>query len=291
VIETVKKPPLIIIGAARSGTNIVRDTLVHISGWKTWDCDEINLIWRHGNIHHPHDFFGAEQARPNVKKYIHRAFESFEKQSGAQVIIEKTCANSMRIPFIKEIFPQARFLYITRDGRDVALSAAKRWTAAVEMDYLLKKLKYVPKGDIPFYGLKFLKNRIHQVKSKEKRQAIWGPIFPGMPDWAKANPLIDVCSKQWAESVNEADKAFVDMPTAQWYKIKYENFVTDPKAVLSDIINWYDPSINNSAFEKAVKNIHVNSLYGWKRKRESFTPQALAILSPILERHGYAPSA
>ena len=193
--ETDFQSPLIIIGAARSGTNIVRDTLVHVPGWKTWNCDENNLIWRHGNIHRPHDFFGVEQARPNVKKYIRNAFADFEKKSDAQVIIEKTCASSMRIPFIKEIFPQARFLYITRDGRDVALSAAKRWTASVEIDYLLKKLKYVPKGDIPFYGIRFIKNRIHQIQSKEKRQAIWGPIFPGMPEWAKDNPLIDVCSK------------------------------------------------------------------------------------------------
>ena len=283
--------PLILIGAGRSGTNIVRDSLVHVPGWETWDCDEINLIWRHGNIHHPHDIFTAELARPKVKKYIREAFGNFQKKSGAKVVVEKTCANSMRVPFIREIFPKARFIYITRDGRDVALSAAKRWTASVEMRYLLKKLKFVPKSDIPFYGLRFVKNRIHQAKSKEKRQAVWGPIFPGMPDWAKENPLIDVCAKQWAESVTEADKAFADMPSSVWYKIKYEDFVTDPKTVLSGILNWYDPNLDTAVFDKAVQDIHANSLFGWKRKIDSFTPQALAILDPILKRHDYAPSA
>jgi len=283
--------PLIIIGAGRSGTNIVRDTLAHLQGWETWDCDEINLIWRHGNIHHPHDVFGAELARPNVTKYIQKAFHSFKNQSGAQVVIEKTCANSMRVPFIREVFPNARFLYITRDGRDVVLSAAKRWTASVEMKYLLKKLKYVPKIDIPFYGLRFVKNRIHQARSQEKRQAVWGPIFPGMAEWAKSNPLLDVCARQWAESVIEADKAFADMPKEQWHEIKYEDFVTDPKAVLAGIMEWYDPSLKNSNFEAAVKDIHANSLYGWKRKLDKFSPEALDILSPILERHGYAPSS
>lgn len=283
--------PLIIIGAGRSGTNIVRDTLVHLPGWETWDCDEINLTWRHGNIHHPNDVFGAELARPNVKKFIQGAFKNFEKQSGAEIVVEKTCANSMRVPFIKEIFPQARFLYITRDGRDVALSAAKRWTASVEMEYLLKKIKYVPKADIPFYGMRFIKNRIHQARSQEKRQAVWGPIFPGMADWAKENPLIDVCARQWAESVNEADKSFATMPAEQWHEIKYEDFVTNPNEVLASIMKWYDPTLLNSNFEDAVKDIHANSLYGWKRKADEFTPEAMDILSPILERHGYAPSA
>jgi len=283
--------PLIIIGAGRSGTNIVRYTLVHLPGWETWNCDEINLIWRHGNIHYPHDVFGSDLATPKVKKFIQGAFQSFKQQLNAEVIVEKTCANSMRVPFIREIFPQARFLYITRDGRDVTLSAAKRWTASVEMDYLLKKLKYVPKVDIPFYGIRFVKNRLHQARSQEKRQAVWGPIFPGMADWAKDNPLISVCARQWAESVSEADKAFADMPQSQWHKIKYEDFVTDPKTVLATIINWYDPTIAKISFEEAVKDIHSNSLYGWKRKTDQFTPEAMAILEPVLERHGYAPSA
>ena len=283
--------PLVIIGAGRSGTNIVRDTLVHLPGWETWDCDEINLIWRHGNIHHPHDIFGAELARPKVKKFIQGAFESFKKQSAADVVVEKTCANSMRVPFIKEVFPQARFLYITRDGRDVALSAAKRWTASVEMEYLLKKLKYVPKVDIPFYGIRFVKNRIHQARSQEKRQAIWGPVFPGMADWAKENALIDVCARQWAESVNEADKAFQDTPADQWHAIKYEDFVTNPKTVLAEVMQWYNPKLETPNFDVAVKDIHANSLYGWKRKQDKFSLRTLEILSPILERHNYAPSA
>ena len=37
--------PVIIIGAPRSGTNILRDTLSIISNVRTWDCDEIPYIW------------------------------------------------------------------------------------------------------------------------------------------------------------------------------------------------------------------------------------------------------
>ena len=53
-----------------------------------------------------------------------------------------------------------------------------------------------------------------------------------MGDWAKKKTLIDVCARQWAESVNEADKAFENMPESQWHQIKYEDFVTTPKACL-----------------------------------------------------------
>ena len=60
--------------------------------------------------------------------------------------------------------------------------------------------------------------------------------------------LIDVCARQWAESVNEADKAFENMPESQWHQIKYEDFVTTPKAVLENIITWVDPDIQSLWF-------------------------------------------
>ena len=37
--------PIIIIGAPRSGTNILRNTLTTFFEIGTWDCDEIPYIW------------------------------------------------------------------------------------------------------------------------------------------------------------------------------------------------------------------------------------------------------
>ena len=62
--------PILIIGAARSGTNMLRDILSQLPNHTTWDCDEINPIWRHGNINHPNDVFTAEMAHPNTIKYL-----------------------------------------------------------------------------------------------------------------------------------------------------------------------------------------------------------------------------
>ena len=46
---------LIILGAPRSGTNSLRDSLTNIPGYYTWNCDEINYIWRYGNRDYPND--------------------------------------------------------------------------------------------------------------------------------------------------------------------------------------------------------------------------------------------
>ncbi|MGB7286607.1 MAG: sulfotransferase [Salaquimonas sp.] len=279
--------PLFIIGAGRSGTNILRDTMTRLKGFDTWDCDEINLIWRHGNIGKRNDIFGREEARAEVARFIRKEFSKFQRKSRAKVIIEKTCANSLRIPFIDEIFPDARYLYIVRDGRDVALSAAKRWRASVELAYLLKKLRYVPIGDLSHYSIRFLKNRLHQIQSQEKRQASWGPIFPDMPEWAASRPLLEVCAKQWAVCVEESDKAFEDMPDEKTFKVHYEALVTDPRSVINLIADWYGPDLFDQLDEKSFSAIHAGSLNGWIKHRQSFTPEVRQILDPVLGKHGY----
>ena len=53
---------VIIIGAPRSGTNILRDVLTSFDGICTWPCDEINYIWRHGNAKYPSDELLAANA-------------------------------------------------------------------------------------------------------------------------------------------------------------------------------------------------------------------------------------
>ncbi|MGI9349920.1 MAG: sulfotransferase family protein [Rhizobiaceae bacterium] len=283
--------PVIIIGAARSGTNILRDTLSVLPGWDTWDCDEINLIWRHGNLELAHDKMDESHARPEVAKFIRRQFEDLHKKTGCQVILEKTCANSLRIPFIESVFPDARYIYIVRDGRDVVLSAMKRWTASVELAYLFKKLRYVPMSDVPRHGISFIRNRLSQAVSSEKRQSCWGPVFPGMRELASHAPLVEVCANQWASCVEESDRAIAKLPGEKWIKVTYEELVSNSDTVLSEILKWYykfdtPPSLP----QDALMAIHAGSLNSWKRKREMFTTPSLENMKEILDRHGYEPS-
>ena len=55
---------VVIIGAPRSGTNMLRDVLTSLPGFATWPCDEINLIWRHGNRDLPLRRAGAGAGDP-----------------------------------------------------------------------------------------------------------------------------------------------------------------------------------------------------------------------------------
>ena len=101
--------PIIIIGAPRSGTNMLRDVLCSFRGIGTWPCDEINFIWRHYNINKDTDEFNEGMASEKVKKYIHNKFDLFAKKENLNFLVEKTCANSLRVPYVNKIIPNAKY--------------------------------------------------------------------------------------------------------------------------------------------------------------------------------------
>jgi len=92
----------------------------------------------------------SEMAGPRKKKYINDKFISIAKAYDTDWVLEKTCANSLRVGFVDEIFPDAKYIHIVRDGRDLACSAGERWTAKSDLLYIFKKLRFVPARDLPF---------------------------------------------------------------------------------------------------------------------------------------------
>jgi len=256
--------PLIIIGAGRSGTNMLRDAICKLQGFETWPCDEINYIWKHGNLSKKDDEFGIEEARPEIKSYIRKKFKIFQKKSEAENVVEKTCASSLKIPFINEIFPDARYIFIMREGRDVTSSAMKRWTAPLEMKYILKKAKYIPAVDFPYYGLRYFMNRIKKIFSKEKRLAFWGPIYSGMIDELKTDSLEEVCAKQWKQCVEKAYTELVKMETSKVFMCTYEDFVNNPKKGMNKLADFLRIEIKEQELLLAINKVSNRSVGNYK---------------------------
>lgn len=256
--------PIIIIGAARSGTNMLRDVLVQLPGFSTWPCDEINYIWRHGNVRVPTDEFGPELATPSVKGFIRRAFERQARKQPGGFIVEKTCANSLRVGFVDRVIPEATYIYITRDGRDVVASAMKRWSAELDMPYILRKARFVPYSDVPYYGARYLWNRIYLLASRQKRLAFWGPKFKGMDDALEKFPLAGVCALQWLRSVERAEEDLAQIPSHRVIEISYEAFVSEPAIQLERIIQSLNADVLRTAMDAAVANVNTRSIGKWR---------------------------
>lgn len=259
--------PLVILGAGRSGTNMLRDILTSLPGYATWPCDEINYIWRHGSRDWPDDALPAERADERYQRFLAKRFHAQWKRSGATNIVEKTCANALRVPYVdRALQGRARFLHIVRDGRDVAASAEKRWTASLDLGYILKKARYVPLGDVPYYALRYLGARLHRLRSSEKRLGSWGPRYPGMPKDLQQMPLGAVIAKQWAACVASTRDALAELPEARSLTLRYEDFTAQPAQELARIGDFLGEAWTAEQLEQVTASVRASSVGGWHKK-------------------------
>lgn len=279
---------IIIIGAPRSGTNMLRDILCEFKGVGTWPCDEINYIWRHGNITKETDQFDKSLVTPKIKKFINVEFDNLANKYDLDIVVEKTCANSLRVPFVNEIVPNAKYIFIYRDGIDAAGSAKKRWTAKLDIPYILKKVKYVPILDLPYYGLRYFWHRIYKLFSKEKRLALWGPQFNGLPQALKEYSLEEVGALQWKKCVDLSEEAFNNIEDDRIVRVKYEDFVTSPKEELKKILEYLSINYNDENINNATKNVSNKSLgKGRKAFDSKQTERITNLIKDSLKRYGY----
>lgn len=252
--------PAIIIGAPRSGTNVLRDVLTSMPDAVTWPCDEINPIWRHGNVGFPHDQLPPSRATPGVQRYLRNQFEKIARRQKGELVVEKTCANSLRVDFVDRVFPDAVYLFIVRDGIDAIASAMDRWTAPFDLGYTLRKLRYVPVIDLPSYASRFLVNRLHRLSSDDRRLATWGPVFAGMRTAATELPLAEVCALQWQACVRRAEESFATMDPQRVFRLEYEEFATEPARMVARICDFLGLSVDTETIESAARVVRSDSI-------------------------------
>lgn len=245
--------PVVVLGAARSGTNILRDVLTSSPAMTTWPCDEINYIWRHGNARLPHDELKKEHARPRVVRYIRQAFAAQARRGGTQIVVEKTCASTLRVGFVNVVLPHATFVVIERDPVDAVASAMQRWRAPLETDYLAAKARFVPFTDLPYYAWRYLGHRITKLRSDEDVLPTWGPRFEGIDEVVATDPLHVVCARQWARSVVRCREGLDEVASDRIIRLQYEELARRPTEVLASLTERLLGSADDAAVTAASR--------------------------------------
>jgi hypothetical protein len=272
--------PVVIIGAPRSGTNMLRDLLAAFPGVVTWPCDEINLVWRHGNARWPDDALPPDRATASARRYIRDAFSRQARRGAARVVVEKTCANSLRVDFVDRVLPEARFIHLVRDGRDAVASALQRWTAPFELAYTLRKVRFVPLGDLPYYAARYLGNRCWRLVSRQRRIARWGPRFRDMDHWLGSQPLPEVCAEQWRQCVRQATASLARLPPRRVATVRYESLVREPRLEITRLLQFVGIPYHPELLEAVVSGVSARSVGRW---RIALDAEFAARLGPVVE--------
>ncbi len=280
--------PIIVVGAGRSGTTMVRETLMQhrdVAGFEY----EMNYLWRYGNSALGHDLLTPEDhLNDDILTHIREAFKQEQLRQGKPRILDKTVANVMRLRFIQAVFPDARFLHVIRDGRAVTASAMKRWSAPQSAGYFASKVRTIPISSLPVVVMRYLGSAIKsRIRRRNYRQS-WGARWPSIDEDVRALSLAEVCARQWKESVNAALAQKDALLPGSYMEVHYEALVEEPEAHMEQIRTFFQLPEDDAFRAWSRSQIDSGRQDKWHTE---FTSDELrnieAEIGPLLDSLGY----
>lgn len=221
---------VVLVGAARSGTKLLRDVLAEalLIGRVPYD---IGYVWRYEQQAHPDDTLGNQPTSERTKRFV-RGFIDRYAAGSPPGVVEKTVGNVLRIPTVADVLPGAHYVHLVRDGVDVIESARRQWSAKPDVGYLVGKARHFPPRLIPGYGWRYLRGLRRRRVDGEAHVGSWGPRYPGIDEDLASCDLLTVCARQWRHSVTtpRADFSRLGLPVIQ---VRYEDLVRDTETELA----------------------------------------------------------
>jgi hypothetical protein len=139
------------------------------------------------------------------REYVHLAVRIFAR---GRRFVDKTPENTLRVPYLDALFPDASFVFLRRRAADNVNSLIEGWRARPR--FVTHRLPEPLEGIGPLDG------------------RFWS--FALVPGWRSLRraPLEEICAQQYVvcnETVLEAQAA---MDPTRWLDLTYEDFVASP---------------------------------------------------------------
>jgi hypothetical protein len=187
-------------------------------------------------------------------------------------LLEKTPENCLRLPFLLALFPDARIIYLIRDGRNNVNSLIEGW----KQPYLFPGYQVPVDFSIPGYT-----------------RGRWAfTLIPGWRDLVDTS-LEEISARQWVRC-NEAALAHREETarTVPYLTVRYEDLIAQPGEVLPQIANFIgvDFELDLGRFAEGLPRINVVSAPGrekWRRQNFEAIQRVLPIIDPMMMRLGY----
>jgi hypothetical protein len=278
LMRPVMPDPIFIVGCSRSGTTVTYETLAASPALLSIG-HEIPQFWN--RLTGPHsngwesEAAGAEQAKPEHRS---AALRYFYERLGSGTVLDKTCINMMRIPYLHALFPHARFVYIQRDGRDNVSSMIDGWRQNGH------------------FGLRqFLGPFPCKVAIDGGRFDEWSFFLP--PGWRDYNlaSLEEVCAYQWITANRMALDASAAIPAERWIRLRYEDIFERPVEMYREVFAHLDLPFD-AAIEDRCRTLNARPTsivkgpprqQKWREQNPELITRILPMIHPMMTRLGY----
>jgi hypothetical protein len=299
-----------IVGSPRSGTTIFGELLDQHPQLSQWY--EPYFVWDRYFRLAPHDERTVEDATARVKQQIFRDFDRYRKNKKCLVLIDKSPRNSLKIPFILEIFPRARFVHLLRDGRDVTLSIHKEWQrrrAIVNDPAQQGRFNYFEALGVLHKFLarqKFMQDKLkalwfethgHFINKTGQLNRLrwhgeigWGPRFKNWRDVYRQSSLLQFAAHQWRACVQCIQRDWDLIGPENRLTIRYEDLITQPETKIGEILDFIGVK-SSRVFMDSLPELKAGNCNKWKDEFSiSQLNEIYSILTPPLLELGYAAS-
>ncbi|MER8751285.1 sulfotransferase [Mesorhizobium sp. M1050] len=257
------KRPIFLIGNYRSGTTIAQKLIGLHPDIVTWY--EPKTLWLYADPARRHDEFVETDATERVARYIRGRFLEYQSRHGGRQIMENTPANVLRVPFVHEIFPEAIFLYITRNPFSYISSMELKWQRAKSLKGIIRLLKITPVTQIHYYARDIIKQVITKRVLGRKYTSIYGPRYNGIDRDLKDNEKLTVIARQWARGNRKAREDLAKLGNGRVLSFRYEDLIQDPELVLRRIYEHCGLSCTDDIVRMAKEMIDPGRQQKWLR--------------------------
>lgn len=224
--------PVFVVSAPRAGSTLLFDLLARLPGVVTLGGENHEILRAIASLHpaaraYASDRLTEADAPPDVAAALRAGFarrlvdhvgrrfadQPIGERPRAVRLIEKTPANALRIPFLRAVFPGARFVHLTRDPRATISSLVEGWRARHFVAY-----RALPGW--PYRDWSFL-------------------LIPGWRALAGCS-LIEIATRQWQVAHSMIEHDLHDLPAAACCRLDYDDLVADPARALRGIAAFAD---------------------------------------------------
>jgi hypothetical protein len=244
--------PVIVLGAARSGTSFLQRCLSNSPELAT--LVEPRLVWKYGNDTLS-DWLEPHHAREEVIRYIRRTFGEFVIRENRERLLEKLPSNALRPGFVHRVFPDALFVNIIRHPVDSVLSTRSYWlqsahgTTRIAQGRIAQRLKEIEIRRLPYYAKEIVRRLSPRWFRGVVGQNVWGPRLPGIEQMTRQLDLLDICCLQWRTCVERSVSYGRTLPKEQYLRLHIEDL--DPAMIrcIAEFCQLRDPSEPVTMFE------------------------------------------
>lgn len=213
----------------------------------------------------------AADVNENIRTRFRRVIREANADPGVKLVMEKTPINALRLGYLMELAPDAKFIHIVRDGVDVARSIARLATAG---DYRIAGKALAGK----WWGVGGCKWRFLA------RDGAAAGYYAGEVTSLSLDDEFAKGAYEWLLSLHEVDRHRA-MLGDRLFEFTYERLTEEPEATLRALcahvgIEAPQPWLNESCdlLDEARSN---------PGKPESLPPRMAASFNTLQERFGF----